>query len=179
MTNKKNLFETKKFWISIIGIVVSLFIPEVRCFLGIEKNCIDGTSAPPPTPSPTLPPKITILMGWLYVYPENIGTFRNAPIGVIEGINNQNMYGYSDWRLPTKEELDVIGSNASKFSNLPVNKYYLGYNSSSYLPYVTYNLKKRKIVEKDGKLGSQFKRDVEVRLVRTEDYGNGQNRRYR
>ena len=42
MTEKRNLSVSEKFWIGIIitilGIIVSLFVPEVRCFLGIEKE---------------------------------------------------------------------------------------------------------------------------------------------
>jgi len=166
-------------FLTIIGIIISLFAPEVRHFLGIGTNSTDGryvTSFEENTKIDSL--GVTIL-GWLYVYPEDIGPFRGAPTNSIAGINNQKMYGYNNWRLPSIDELDMLRINASKLNNLS-NNYYLGYvlhhkevKSWRYGSgtYVSYNLKNRKINQKVYDIdihSTQLKGDVYVRLVRTE-----------
>ena len=54
------------------------------------------------------------LLGYLWVYPEDLGTFKQPPTGVIESINAQNMYGRDNWRIPTPDELAVLENNADK-----------------------------------------------------------------
>jgi hypothetical protein len=54
------------------------------------------------------------LLGYLWVYPEDLGNFKQQPMGVIESINAQNMYGRDNWRIPTPDELAVLENNADK-----------------------------------------------------------------
>ncbi|MDR2126411.1 MAG: hypothetical protein LBP63_06255 [Prevotellaceae bacterium] len=52
------------------------------------------------------------LLGYLWVFPEDLGDFKQQPLGVIESINAQNMYGRDNWRIPTPDELAVLENNA-------------------------------------------------------------------
>jgi hypothetical protein len=58
-------------------------------------------------------PKPIQLLGYLWVYPEDLGTFKQQPLGVIQSINTQNMYGRNNWRIPTPDELAVLENNAN------------------------------------------------------------------
>jgi hypothetical protein len=53
------------------------------------------------------------LLGYLWVYPEDLGTFKQQPISVISEINAQNPYGRDSWRIPTPDELAVLENNAA------------------------------------------------------------------
>lgn len=54
------------------------------------------------------------LLGYLWVYPEDLGNFKQIPFDVINSINEQNMYGRDNWRTPTPDELAVLENNADK-----------------------------------------------------------------
>jgi len=55
-----------------------------------------------------------VLFDYLYVYPEDLGVFSSNPTSLIEVLNKNNSFGFCDWRLPTKEELDALNSNKRK-----------------------------------------------------------------
>ena len=57
---------------------------------------------------------VITLFGYLKVFPDNIGEFSSVPINVISTINQQSMYGYNDWRLPTREEFALLVANREK-----------------------------------------------------------------
>lgn len=69
----------------------------------------------PATPTPTQPvsrqQEPTILYGYLKVFPNDLGTFDSRPASVIANINKSQQYGYGTWRLPTKEELNLMRAN--------------------------------------------------------------------
>ncbi len=52
------------------------------------------------------------LLGYLWVYPEDLGDFKQVPKSVIENINARTPYGRNDWRIPTPDELAVLEANA-------------------------------------------------------------------
>ena len=54
------------------------------------------------------------LLGYLWVYPEDLGDFKQVPVGVIQTINEQAPYGRNNWRIPTPDELSVMEANAEK-----------------------------------------------------------------
>ena len=55
-----------------------------------------------------------LLLGYLWVYPEDIGNFKQHPLDVIKNINAQNPHGRNNWRIPTHDELMVMEANADK-----------------------------------------------------------------
>lgn len=58
--------------------------------------------------------KPVLLLGYLWVYPEDLGNFSQIPVGVINSINVQRPYGRKNWRIPTPDELAVLEANAEK-----------------------------------------------------------------
>ena len=64
--------------------------------------------------------------GYLYVYPEKLGYYDKCPFAVINGINKKRAYGKSTWRLPTKEEADLLSS----CTQIDLKNY--GYNRTFY-----------------------------------------------
>jgi len=119
MTKKSNLFRHKTIEngiiIAIIGIVVSLFVPEVRLFLGIDKN------------NETVKNQSEIGIIQEQIQAENeIGYVDIDVLGIAiakKDINdvaelswqdannlckNSILGGHKDWRLPTIDELTTI-----------------------------------------------------------------------
>lgn len=58
--------------------------------------------------------KPVLLLGYLWVYPEDLGNFGQIPVGVINSVNAQRPYGRNNWRIPTPDELAVLEANAEK-----------------------------------------------------------------
>lgn len=58
--------------------------------------------------------KPILLLGYLWVYPEDLGNFKQVPVGVINSINAQKPYGHNNWRIPSPDELVVMEANAEK-----------------------------------------------------------------
>ena len=52
-----------------------------------------------------------MIYGYLKVFPDDLGTFDAEPTTVIARLNQAKQYGYGTWRLPTKEELDLMRAN--------------------------------------------------------------------
>ena len=65
---------------------------------------------------------VVVLEGFLKLYPEDLGEFSREPSWLIKQINQQERYGYSSWRLPSQEELDLIRSNGYLSGNKYMTK---------------------------------------------------------
>lgn len=59
------------------------------------------------------PKTVQVLYDYLYVFPEDLGTFTNCPNNIINITNRNNSYGYSDWRLPSAEEVEIMQANST------------------------------------------------------------------
>ncbi len=59
------------------------------------------------------PKTVQVLYDYLYVFPEDLGAFTNCPNKIIEITNRNISYGYSDWRLPTAEEVEIMQANST------------------------------------------------------------------
>lgn len=73
------------------------------------------TVSAPTTQSPSQPAAKTsepfVLYGYLKVFPNDLGTFDSKPTTIIANINKTQQFGYGTWRLPTKEELNLMRAN--------------------------------------------------------------------
>ncbi|MBQ9200769.1 MAG: hypothetical protein IJ154_00125 [Bacteroidales bacterium] len=54
------------------------------------------------------------LLGYLWVYPEDLGTYMSGPTSIIAQINAQGQYGRNDWRVPSPDELRLMENYADK-----------------------------------------------------------------
>lgn len=86
---------------------------------------------------------VVVLEGFLKLYPEDLGEFSSNPTQLIKQINQQERYGYSSWRLPTQEELDLTRSNGY----LSGNKYMTREDPSGVLMLVTTEKQKKQKVD--------------------------------
>ena len=51
------------------------------------------------------------LLGYLHLFPSELGAFEAEPSDVIRRINEGEQYGYNTWRIPTEEEITIIKAN--------------------------------------------------------------------
>ena len=58
--------------------------------------------------------KPVLLLGYLWVFPYDLGEFKQNPTNVIDNINAQIPFDRSTWRVPTPDELAVMEANADK-----------------------------------------------------------------
>lgn len=54
------------------------------------------------------------LLNYLWVYPEDLGSYADGPNSIIAQINRQGMYGRNSWRVPTDEELQLMENYADQ-----------------------------------------------------------------
>lgn len=75
--------------------------------------------------------KVETILGYLQVYPEDLGNFNGAPTSVISAINMQKLNGYNDWRLPTNEELSLMATSKEKLGIGSISSYMSKENANS------------------------------------------------
>ncbi len=75
--------------------------------------------------------KVETILGYLQVYPEDLGSFNGAPTSVIAAINRQKLNDYSDWRLPTNEELSLMATAKSQLGIGSISGYMSQENAHS------------------------------------------------
>ena len=67
--------------------------------------------------------EVIVLYNYLKVYPKDLGEFDSYPQRVVEQINKNADYGYDTWRLPTKEEMQLIQANKGEIGGLTSANY--------------------------------------------------------
>lgn len=75
--------------------------------------------------------KVETILGYLQVYPEDLGSFSGCPNSVIAAINRQKLYDFGDWRLPTNEELSLMATSKEKLGMGNVSSYMSKENANS------------------------------------------------
>ena len=86
-----------------------------------------GYSQPGKSPSG----KVETILGYLQVYPEDLGSFNGCPNSVITAINRQKLNDYGDWRLPTNEELSLMATQKDKLGIGSISGYMSKENANS------------------------------------------------
>ena len=75
--------------------------------------------------------KVETILGYLQVYPEDLGSFNGEPTSVIAAVNRQKLNGYGDWRLPTSEELSLMATSKEKLGMGSISSYMSKENANS------------------------------------------------
>jgi hypothetical protein len=75
--------------------------------------------------------KVETILGYLQVYPEDLGTFNSEPTTVIAAVNRQKLNDYGDWRLPTNEELSLMATAKEKLGMGSISSYMSRENANS------------------------------------------------
>ena len=70
---------------------------------------VKAAPKPKPAASRTTP---FVILGYLKVFPNDLGRFDSEPSNIIRQINSQEQHGYNTWRLPTNEELSLLVANS-------------------------------------------------------------------
>jgi hypothetical protein len=122
--------------LTIIGIVVTLFVPEVRYFFGIEKKptmyeqTIENSKeqseyeSTPENLNETEKEYIEIPLARIAVQVEDITNYVLYYYDAENLCKNSMVGGYTDWRLPTKDELTKIFFRKDIIDNLSTKDYY-------------------------------------------------------
>lgn len=72
---------------------------------------VQAASKPSTTVTAKTRSSVENVLGYLKVFPNELGTFQSEPSTVISQINKQAKYGYNNWRIPTNEELSLLKAN--------------------------------------------------------------------
>ena len=80
---------------------------------------------------------VEYILGYLCVFPNELGYYNDEPKSVIQSVNEQSLYGYNTWRLPTKEELQLL-----KAHGYLKKEYNSNYNEYEDKPYMTQDYKR-------------------------------------
>lgn len=72
---------------------------------------IEPKQAPKEPHQPMVRDSVAVVLGYLKVFPNELGEFTGNPTTVIAQINKQAMHDYDTWRLPYDEELVLLRAN--------------------------------------------------------------------
>lgn len=72
------------------------------------------------------------LLGFLYVFPEDLGSFGEYPRMLVYKLNENKTYGHDNWRLPTKAELGLLIENGAKLNISDRNNYWYNYGGDEH-----------------------------------------------
>lgn len=75
--------------------------------------------------------KVETILGYLQVYPEDLGSFNGCPNSVIAAINRQKLNSFGDWRLPTNEELSLMATSKEMLGMGSISSYMCKENANS------------------------------------------------
>lgn len=91
--------------------VINVNVPTIEKTVYVDRYKTVYVEKPRPARKLSAPVK---LLGYLWVYPEDIGDFKQVPVDVINSVNSQSPYGRNNWRIPTPDELSILIANADQ-----------------------------------------------------------------
>lgn len=84
------------------------------------------------------PNKAVVLVTGLRVFPYDIGEFNAEPYQTIQSLNQKKTFGYSNWRLPTRDELSLLRANSASLGDLKNEQYMVSNPSSGQVDEISY-----------------------------------------
>lgn len=84
------------------------------------------------------PNKAVVLVTGLRVFPYDIGEFNVAPYQTIQSLNQKKTFGYSNWRLPTRDELSLLRANSASLGDLKNEQYMVSNPASGQVDEISY-----------------------------------------
>lgn len=138
---------------------------------------IEPKQAPKEPHQPMVRDSVAVVLGYLKVFPNELGEFTGNPTTVIAQVNKQAMHDYDTWRLPYDEELVLLRANG-----MIDNSAYMTTSNSSGSGIVllvtdateTYSEKQSRLAEQ-----AQAQKDAEARRLRDIPEGRGNNGVYK
>lgn len=145
---------------------------------------IEPKQAPKEPHQPMVRDSVAVVLGYLKVFPNELGEFTGNPTTVIAQVNKQAMHDYDTWRLPYDEELVLLRANG-----MIDDSAYMTTSNSSGSGIVllvtdateTYSAKQDRLnqeriqAEKQAQALAQAQRDAEARRLRDIQEGRGNN----
>ena len=113
----------------------------------IQKGCDElvgkllGAARTPSTnirASNPAPNKAVVLVTGLRVFPYDIGEFNVEPSQTIQSLNQKKTFGYSNWRLPTRDELSLLRANSASLGDLKNEQYMVSNPASGQVDEISY-----------------------------------------
>ncbi len=101
--------------------------------LGTTRISSTNIRAANPTPN-----KAVVLVTGLRVFPYDIGEFNVAPYQTIQSLNQKKTFGYSNWRLPTRDELSLLRANSASLGDLKNEQYMVSNPASGQVDEISY-----------------------------------------
>lgn len=86
--------------------------------LGAARTTSTDNRASNPSPN-----KAVVLVTGLRVFPYDIGEFNVEPYQTIQSLNQKKTLGYSNWRLPTRDELSLLRANSASLGDIKNEQY--------------------------------------------------------
>lgn len=84
------------------------------------------------------PNKAVVLVTGLRVFPYDIGEFNAEPYQTIQSLNQKKTFGYSNWRLPTRDELSLLRANSASLGDLKNEQYMVSNPASGQVDEISY-----------------------------------------
>ncbi len=101
--------------------------------LGTTKTQIKSSTTSTPAQN-----KAIILSTGLRVFPYDIGEFNAEPYQTIKDLNQKKSLGYSNWRLPTRDELSLLRANSSALGDFKNEQYMVSNPQSGQMDEISY-----------------------------------------
>ena len=88
-----------------------VFLINMICLIVLSSNAQEEAVQKRQNYGPMQRTSVEFLLGYLKVYPLEMGPFSSEPTLIISKINDRGLYGYNSWRIPTSKELLLLRAN--------------------------------------------------------------------
>lgn len=108
---KKNSSRMKKSILIVLAIMLSCMCTSNA--QNTNANTKDTTKTEKKDEGPKIYRRSSVytLVGYLRIFPYELGAFNYSPTDIINRVNANEQYGYNTWRIPTNAEITIIKAN--------------------------------------------------------------------